>query len=175
MQFLVSVIANTPSWVWLVFALLIYRGILRSRSRAVSARSLIVMPIILTLLGIHRVYEAGFSITPLFGTLAGIVLGIGVVFFMRPARNTRRLDDGKIFVEGEWLSLVLFITIFGVNYVSAVLASINPAAASHDSLHFVLSFVSALSLSIMLARTVAHLAAGHRDAATHDYPVSLAG
>ncbi|MGR6467578.1 DUF6622 family protein [Rhizobium sp. PAMB 3182] len=166
MQMPIDILTHTPSWVWLVLALLVFRGLKRTKTREVSQNSLILLPAILTLLALRRLVMAGFDADVLSGTAAGIILAFVILLSIKPARQTRRLPNGKLLLQGEWLSLGLLLVIFAVNYVDGVLTAIGPAAAASQPMQITWSFVNGLSVTFMVGRSIMHLLAGNNSPAT---------
>ncbi|MGR6432831.1 DUF6622 family protein [Rhizobium sp. PAMB 3174] len=166
MQMPIDILTHTPSWVWLVLALLVFRGLKRTKTREVSQNSLILLPAILTLLALRRLVMAGFDADVLAGTATGIILAFVILLSIKPARQTRRLPNGKLLLQGEWLSLGLLLVIFAVNYVDGVLTAIDPAAAASQPMQITWSFVNGLSVTLMVGRSIMHLLAGNNSPAT---------
>jgi hypothetical protein len=165
MQMPIDILAHTPAWVWLILALLIYRGLKRTRTREVSPNSLILLPSILTLLALRRLLMAGLDAEVLASTTAGIIAAFVALLTLKPARQTRRVANGKLLLQGEWLSLGLLMVIFAVNYVDGVLTVINPAAAASGPMQFAWSFVNGLSICFMVGRSIMHFRAGNNSPA----------
>lgn len=161
----IDIFAHTPAWVWLALALLIYRGLKRTRTREVSPNSLILLPSILTLLALRRLLMAGLDADVLASTTVGIIAAFVALLTLKPARQTRRLSNGKLLLQGEWLSLALLMVIFAVNYVDGVLTVINPAAAASGPMQATWSFVNGLSICFMVGRSIMHLRAGNNSPA----------
>ncbi len=158
MQLFTGILTNTPIWVWALFAFLMYRGWAMSRDRAVSPISLLLVPGIFLSADVAQLALAPADMKMLPLTAMGAVLGLSVVLLLKPARSTIRLPDGKLQVEGEWISITLFLFVFLGNYVNAILAVINPPAA--EPVRLVASVLNGFSISFMLARSIAHLLTG---------------
>jgi hypothetical protein len=166
MQMPIDILTHTPSWVWLVLALLVFRGLKRTKTREVSQNSLILLPAILTLLALRRLVMAGFDADVLMGTAIGIIAAFVILLSIKPARQTRRLPNGKLLLQGEWLSLGLLLVIFAANYIDGVLTAIDPATAASGPMQITWSFVNGLSVTFMVGRSIMHLLAGNNSPAT---------
>lgn len=166
MQMPIDILTHTPGWVWLVLALLVFRGLKRTKTREVSQNSLILLPAILTVLALRRLVMAGFDADVLMGTAIGIIAAFVILLSIKPARQTRRLPNGKLLLQGEWLSLGLLLVIFAANYIDGVLTAIDPATAASGPMQITWSFVNGLSVTFMVGRSIMHLLAGNNSPAT---------
>jgi hypothetical protein len=100
------------------------------------------------------------------GTAIGIIAAFVILLSIKPARQTRRLPNGKLLLQGEWLSLGLLLVIFAVNYVDGVLTAIDPTTAASGPMQITWSFVNGLSVTFMVGRSIMHLLAGNNSPAT---------
>jgi hypothetical protein len=156
MHMLVAIFVNTPLWVWAILAALVVIGMRRTSAHEVSLLSLILPPAIFIILMIARMIQSHFAVPVLVGTLVGAVLGGMIVAILKPARNTRLQDNGKILIEGEYVSLVLYLLVFAANYISHVLVAINPTLGSSDAVRLAFSVANGLSVSVALVRAILH-------------------
>ncbi|MCO6188069.1 DUF6622 family protein [Rhizobium sp. L1K21] len=155
MQFLVGIVTHTPIWVWAILAALVYRGWTMTRDRVIHPISLMLIPAIFILLDAVQLIARQAGNETLLLTLIGILSGLWAVVFLKPARNTQRLADGKLAIEGEWISICIFLAVFSGNYIAGVLAVINPAVATNAQLAAAL--FNGFSVGFMTSRAIAHL------------------
>ena len=55
---LLEIITHTPTWVWGIFALLLWLGLSQSVDRQVTLRRVILLPIAMTGLSLHGTFSA---------------------------------------------------------------------------------------------------------------------
>jgi len=157
LQYAIGIITNTPLWVWLILAGLVYLGLQRTKTRELSMTRIVIPAALFGVLAITRLVLGRFAEPALLGTCAGLIAAFGLLMLVKPGRRARRLETGNIMIEGEWFSLGLILAIFTVNYGIAVISAINPALGSSDNLRFLYGFVNATSAGFMIGRAIAYL------------------
>lgn len=123
-----QIISHTPTYVWLIFAVLVYRGLAASRNRSVSMRAVFILPLAMLALGVHGI-AVGFGLaTPAAAAwLAGLAIGAGLAWRLGGKAGVR-VDRaaGMVLLRGSWLPLVLMLAIFAAKYALAVLLAMQP-------------------------------------------------
>jgi hypothetical protein len=152
-----DIVTHTPTWVWFVFAGLVWFSLKRTQDRIVAVPRLLVFPIIVIAIEAYGLAETGLTVATGEGLLLGAVAGAGAGFLLERRNAAARLDDGRLLLKGEWTSLLLVVVIFATRYASAVIANIDPATAAGDSFHFVVALLSAFFALVMLTRTALRL------------------
>lgn len=154
---LADIVTHTPFWVWGVLLLVLFLGLQRTQDRTVSLPRLLFFPVVLGLYAMSGLASATIEMLPavIVGAVAGGVGG----WLLEPQGATRRLPDGRIFVRGEWISLIQVLVIFGVRYTTGVIAATAPALAVDPSYRMVTLSVTAALTGLLLGRTVARLRA----------------
>ena len=126
MTFIYQTILHTPFWVWLLLAFLLWRGWQRTKPQLVSPATLVVMPLVTLLLAARRIFITEASASSILTTLAGLVVGIALMMVMKPGRSVQWVEDGRLLLPGEWVSLGLYFGLFVMNYVSGVMSALAP-------------------------------------------------
>lgn len=152
---IVAILTHTPIWVWAIFALVAYMGYQRTRDRTVHLWRLLLLPLIMVVLAVSGMLGAGPAVLP--AILVGIAIGGVSGWLLERDGATRRLADGKVWLRGEWWSLVQVLLIFGFRYTIAVIGAVDPAIGSDPTFHLVTALVSSLLSAMILGRTLARL------------------
>ncbi|WP_374579842.1 DUF6622 family protein [Pseudoduganella sp.] len=122
-----QIISHTPTYVWAILGLLVYRGVAASRDRAMAARAVFVMPAVMLGLGVHSI-AAGFGLASLPGAawMAGLAAGAAVAWRGAGAVALDRAA-GTVLLRGSWAPLLLMLAIFAAKYAFAVALAMQPA------------------------------------------------
>jgi hypothetical protein len=123
------VLENTPVWVWLLLAFLIYRGIVALNPRAVDPRRALVLPIVFLVWAIvgliGQPHDASAAWLSFAVTLAaGAAVGVGIAGLRTPPTLAR--ESGLLHLPGAPTTLILACFGFAVKYVSSVAMAMHP-------------------------------------------------
>jgi len=152
---LLAILTHTPIYVWAIFALILFLGYQRTRDRTVSLWRLLLLPLILGVVAVSGFAGAGLSTIP--AVVVGLAIGGVAGWLLERDGATRRLPAGRLWVRGEWWSLVQIVLIFGFRYSIAVSAAVDPTLATDPTWHLATVFVSSLLTALILGRTAARL------------------
>jgi hypothetical protein len=155
MPSLLAIITHTPLWVWALFAFVLFMGYQRTRDREVQLWRILLFPVLIGLLALSGLAGAGLGAVP--GILVGLAIGGIAGWLMERDGATRRLAGGRLWLRGEWWSLVQVAVILAFRYATAVIAAVDPALAADPTFHLVATFVSSLLAALVIARTAARL------------------
>lgn len=139
---LIEILRRTPSWVFVLFFVLLGLGYFQSKDRVISRSKVTMLPAAMLLLSFYGVLSA-FGITPL--TLAAWLTGVAVAgwFGLKTAKMCRASftkETALFAVPGSWLPLSLMMAIFFTKYaVGVILARKIPIAGD-------LTFIGSVSL-----------------------------
>lgn len=122
-----QILIQTPVYVWAILAFLIYRGMVASKDRVVSYRSVFIIPAVMVALGLQSI-SRGFGLETLAGAawLGGAMIGAGSAWTWT-SRVTVDRAAGVVRQRGSWLPLVLMMAIFCCKYAVAVTLAMQPA------------------------------------------------
>lgn len=122
-----QILIQTPVYVWAILAFLIHRGMVASKDRVVSYRSVFIIPAVMVALGLQSI-SRGFGLETLAGAawLGGVMVGAGLAWVWA-SRVTVDRTAGVVLQHGSWLPLVLMVAIFCCKYAVAVTLAIQPA------------------------------------------------
>ena len=121
---IVLFVVHTPIWVWLLYALLLSLGIQRTRDGIVRLWRMLILPVVVTLLAASSIIGSGPAAVS--ATLLGFAFGTAAGWPLERPDSSRRLSNGKIWLRGEWLSLVQIGAVLVVRYATNALGAMNP-------------------------------------------------
>lgn len=117
-----QIITNTPVWVWVLLALLIYRGAIASVTRDIALKRTLIIPIVMLGLSVQGI-AAAFGANPVaMATWAALAM-VGSVITWQLFRTDRVVADpsrGIVRIRGSWTPLILMMGIFFTKYAIAV-------------------------------------------------------
>lgn len=139
---LLVALTHTPSWVFVVFIVLLILGYQQSRNRTVNRRRLLLLPVAMLGLSFYGV-ASSFGL----GLLSCLpwALGVGAVtplFSQRLKSSVQPGPAGSCLVQGSWWPLALMMAIFSIKYVTGY------ALARNLTIAFQPWFIGTVSLSL---------------------------
>lgn len=150
-----DVLTHTPTWVWALFALVLWLGYQRTRDRTVPLWRILLLPGVMAVLALSGLVEAGLSSLP--AAAVGIVIGGVAGWLLERDGATVRLAGGKVRLRGEWWSLLQIAVILAFRYTTAVTAAINPTLAHDSTWQLATTGISALLTALFIGRAAARL------------------
>ena len=154
-QTIILVIVHTPIWVWGLYALLLFLGLQRTRDSVVPLWRMLILPIVVTLLAISSVIGAGLDAAS--ATLLGLAAGAVAGWPLERPSSVRRLPGGRLWLRGEWLSLVQIALVLVARYAINAVGAMNPVLHANPIWHLGALFVCSLLSGIFLGRTASRL------------------
>jgi hypothetical protein len=156
MSFIAAVIANTPIWVWILFAFLLSRGFVALREREIQPGRALIVPIVFLVWGLTGLIESrglGFDLA-LFavGLAAGVFVGRALTALTPPPRLA--LDAGTIVMPGSPIPFVLILVSFAVKYVAAVALALNVGSPAHAEIASASALVGGVFAGMFWGRTL---------------------
>jgi hypothetical protein len=141
---------NAPLWVWPLLALLIIFGMIASRERTTLIAPLYGLPFLGILsynavsdLPAHPSIWIVFIASYAFGAWRGFKFQEGIILFKSKTRVT---------LSGEWLTMVVVMLVFWMNFVSGVVQAVSPSLFLSTSFHTVFTSVAGLTAGVFLGR-----------------------
>ncbi|RFU44568.1 DUF6622 family protein [Paraburkholderia sp. DHOC27] len=124
-----SILQQTPHWVWGLLAVLIVAGMKQTEARLRSVRSATLLPFVMTGLSFYGLASV-FLHEPV--ALAAWVLGVAAALALCNALGVWRgvewsTADRSLLVPGSWLPLSLFMTLFVLKFGVGVAVAQTPA------------------------------------------------
>lgn len=151
-SFIVRVVAGTPFWVWLLLAGLILLGILRSRDRVVPRWRLYTLPISILLLTLTSLVRSSETSLVAGAMALGLAPGLAAGFLVSRTDEIRFVA-GKAAVGGEWLSLVLLLCVFALQYANGLVSAMMPQLAADTAWIVLHAAASAFLSGLVIGRS----------------------
>lgn len=149
------IIVHTPIWVWFLYGLLLILGLQRTKDCAISLPRMLILPLIVTGLAIVGFVGAGLSGLP--AILTGLAIGVPSGCWLEQGRGTRRLADGRLWLQGEWLSFTQIVVMLVFRYAINVVPVVAPLLHANPVWHLGSLFISAVLSALFLGRTAERL------------------
>lgn len=127
----ISILQQTPHWVWGLLAALTITGMKQTLPRLRSVRSATTLPVVMMALSFYGVASV-FLHEPV--ALAAWAVGAVLSVFLCNTLGVWRgvewsAADRALLVPGSWLPLTLFLTLFCLKFAVSVAVAANPALA----------------------------------------------
>lgn len=147
---LLSIIQQTPNWVFILFCALLYLGISRSRPRTVPVQRIFLLPLAIGAYSLYSVYSAfigraassqldgGLALTALAAWLCAAALVLAILARSKPRHDVGYEPQTRQFlIPGSWFPLCWLMSVFLAKYAIAVLLAMRPEL--HGSTSFALT------------------------------------
>ncbi|WP_456386579.1 hypothetical protein [Profundibacter sp.] len=147
-----GILTGAPIWVWPLLAVLIALGVLASKTRTRPC-----LPIYLYWLLGFLSLNAVNSLAPApviwvaFGAAYVLGAGLGYQFQGRIIINK---STGRITLKGEWLSMVVLMVIFWMNFVGGVINAVSPDIYASSTYHAVFAMVAGIAAGTFIGRAL---------------------
>lgn len=158
---IMGIMHGTPTWIWLLFGYLLYRGIQGLRPRTIPLSNLFIMPGIFLALSLQSIVSRlcdCFTLTIFFVYLFSLLLGIAAGWLL--VRRMKISVDKKqhlIAMPGSVFMLILTLLIFGIKYFFGYMKATNPESMSSLSATSAFIGVSGAIAGITLGRMLHYL------------------
>ncbi len=129
---ILAILSHTPTWVWLLLAFLLYRGLQATRTRESALWRALLLPLAMCALSVTGLLQglATHALASGLGALA--LLAAAWLGFHGQAVGRIGVDRAsqRLVLPGSWQPLLLTISIFVVKYSAAVALVLHPALAT---------------------------------------------
>jgi hypothetical protein len=149
-----EMLKHTPTWVFVLFLVLLAAGYLQSKTRAVNRNVIALLPITMLALSFYGVLSA-FGASPLsiiawlIGVAAAVELGVKIGM---PRGVSFAMETELFSVPGSWLPLILMMTIFLTKYTVNVMLARQLPMVTELLFVEIISFWYGLLSGLFLAR-----------------------
>ncbi|HEY9103507.1 DUF6622 family protein [Chitinimonas sp.] len=151
---ILAILQHTPTWVFILFAVLFWLGLRQTRDNTVSQYRTAIMPVFMLGLSFSGVAGAFPTLPQTYvAWFAGVAASV-LVYRMVGVRSAASYDpqQGTFHLPGSWLPLCLMLTIFSTKYVMAIFLAMHPALHSQALFATGLSLIYGLLSGLFLAR-----------------------
>jgi len=157
-KIIVECVTHTPTWVYVLFAYLVWRGVKALRTRTVSFKRLLIVPIVFIWLSIHsllmvqsNVYNYGAYIVAI---LLGILAGYEMIHHMD---ITVDKQHRLLKLPGSSMTLWLVMFIFFTKYLFGAMLGFNPAFAKVLGFTVPMLLISGVCTGMFIGRTICYV------------------
>ena len=153
---LVEIIRRTPSWVFVLFFVLLALGYFQSKDRTVSRGQVAILPVAMIALSLHGVASA-FGIAPvgLISWAVGAATAVRLGMMLIKTRGVSvSAETRSFFVPGSWLPLALMMAIFFTKYAVGVIVARQLPFAGESVFVGLVSLCYGLLSGVFLARAL---------------------
>jgi hypothetical protein len=157
---LLTILKNTPPWVFVLFAVLVFFGTLQSRTRQISLARVAILPVVLIGLSLSNLWSSfGGNVLAVACWLAAVAAAVLLNSFAKWPRKVAYAAATRSFlVEGSWLPLAVMMLMFFSRYAVAVSLAMHPDLKAAPWLAPGVSSVYGLMSGAFLARALRILA-----------------
>lgn len=147
----IKIIENTPFWVWILFAILIRRGIALNHDGAVSLKKSLIVPSIFILWGVERIFF-GFSYPLRSFIVYVLVLMVGsyVGYLLYSYTQNFYFSNGIFMRKGSLVQLWVILINFVIKYILNVSINLNPSLLSNSNFNLSYSVIAGFTVGIFL-------------------------
>lgn len=145
-------LSNAPIWVWPLLALLIGFGVIASRERTTLITPLYGLPF-LGILSFNAVNELPVhpsiwiicTVFYILGAWRGFQFQESIILFKSYTHVT---------LSGEWLTMVVVMVIFWMNFVSGVVQAVVPTIYLSSGYHMIFAAIAGLTAGVFFGRAL---------------------
>jgi hypothetical protein len=155
MRFAWQILIHTPSWVFVLFAYLVWQGLRARRPRTVTIWRSLIVPAVFIVWGLSGLLlRRPGSVWPLTAwAAAALLLAPAGLLTTKPFKLDH--ETGEISRPGSFAPLIRNLTVFALQYTVAVIAAIHPNDATVAAI--VGRAISGATTGYFLGRTIALL------------------
>lgn len=130
-----EILKRTPSWVFMLFAVLVLFGAMQSRTRQISLARVAILPLVLTGLSLSGLWGTfggggGYADVAIVAWIAAVVVAVLLNELAQWPREVAYASATRTFrVEGSWIPLAVMMLIFFTRYAVNVTLAIKPGLA----------------------------------------------
>jgi hypothetical protein len=149
---MLDILRGTPLWVYAVFSVVTYYGVLACFENHESKRSLQLTPLIFVTVSLFSLNLSQGVLTPLASYGAGVVTGWFAASGFYSCRDVRR-EGNSLVVGGSPKVLMVYWIFFAWRYYSGYHAAINPETVNEASVIACSSLASGLINGLIVGRS----------------------
>jgi hypothetical protein len=121
-----QILTHTPTYVWAILAVLVWRGAAALREREMTVRSPFIVPLVMLALSLQDIVtKFGSNGSALAAWAAAAAAATLLVMKLGANRTAPGATPGHIRVRGSWVPLALMMAVFFTKYVASVLLAVQ--------------------------------------------------
>lgn len=155
-----TALTNTPTWVYLLFAFLIWVGIKASKTRVLPIKKLLILPAIFIYMSTHTLLTS-FAIHLIDVSIFAATISLGILIgWFEIYRNRAQIKVDKqqhlIQLPGSWMTLVLIIIIFASKYYFGYEMDVDPELLDQRWFEYSMLSASGICTGILIGRALCY-------------------
>ncbi|ALK98443.1 hypothetical protein AB595_06570 [Massilia sp. WF1] len=124
-----QILSHTPTYVWAILAVLVWRGLAALRDREVTIRSLFIVPLVMLALALQDVNAKFGANGAALGAWAVAAAGAAALAWaFGRSRTAPGAKPGHVIVRGSPAPMAMMLAVFFTKYAAAVLLAVLPHA-----------------------------------------------
>ena len=150
---------NTPIWVYILFAYLIFVGIKATKPRQVQLKQLLIMPILFTYFSIETLIN-NMQVTVLAVVILAISMMVGTALgWWQIHKLPIKVDKEKRIFEipGSWSTLIIILIIFSSKYYFGYAMAIDPHVLENTGFEVAMLSISGICSGLFIGRLLNYL------------------
>jgi hypothetical protein len=156
MPLALSIVTNTPVWVFVLLGYLVWQGIVSLKPRTLPIWRVMVVPAVFILMGLSRIaLDAGDGPWPVLAWIGAALVLAPLGCFTGPALQSIDRAHGRVTRAGSAIPLIRNVTVFVLQYAVAVGAALHPD--SHTTMALIGRAVSGATAGYFIGWALAFL------------------
>lgn len=151
-----ELISHTPTWVLVVFVILIILGFIQGKKRTVNVNTVLILPISMIVFSLFGVLSA-FGLSTLTLSLWGIGLIITLIVGIKlayPKLVRFSKQTNKLIIPGSWVPLFFMMSIFCTKYFIGFAVARELPIINEQTFIILLSLLYGAFSGIFLSRAI---------------------
>lgn len=146
-----EIVSGTPFYVWIIFIVLLQRGMKSTRDNELSFKKMLIMPLIFIVWGLEKLLT-GFNYlgASMICYTAFMCLGTLLSYALYSRYRKFYIKDNSIYRTGSYLPLTIVMTNFFVKYLLNVALNVNPLLCSTFSFNILYALLSGFSVGLFI-------------------------
>ena len=155
---MLEILINTPIWVYITFTIILYFGLVSCSSGKISIKKIFYLPSIFICLSIYSlIINYGLIAEIILSWSLSLLLATTVVYLLsRNNDNSFYLEEGKLFVPGDYSILLVSLFVFAIKYWFGYTSVVDPEFSSLTYFKVTDSLVSGLAVGFFCGRGLVH-------------------
>lgn len=149
---------NTPLWVYILFAYLLWVGFKNTKTRTVSIKKILIIPAVFLSMSLESLISH-FRLSMVSVSIWCIAILIGTMIG-RLLVATRHIQVDRtrqqIKLKGDWIMLLVMLMIFFSKYYFGYQLGMDPKLATNTHFELVMLMTSGLCSGIMVGRSLCY-------------------
>ncbi len=156
---IIEIIKHTPTWVFILFGLLLSLGYSQTKNRKVTLKKVCILPVIMIVLLLFSISSV-FGIIPIslivwfIGGSISLFLGLKLAF---PKNIEYNNLEKAFYIPGSWVPMILILTIFSIKYFVGVVVAEHLAIVHQIAFIITISLIYGFLSGIFVSRSIVML------------------